>query len=712
MRKILLALLVAMTAICLVATVSCGSGTIDSTSGISSESVSGDDSSDSGSKESTEPLYAPKITLNEDYSVSWEEVDGASAYTVNLNGADLDIKTTLCSVAKYTDVGEYKIKVKAIRETEETAYSNEVCYSIFKVGFPISSSCEFTGDEIVYSGSDYTFAVKEISDKYDYATMKIFVNGERKSVKDGMVSVANVTQNLIVTVEEPDELPIYTVTRINGDGYEIVGEDYAVKGKPYVFSVNFDSGVVIEKAVVFAGGNIVTPENGVYTVKRPKKDFEIEVCYVSFEGTPDNTIYLADTWKDISPIVSHGKITVSESSFALPVDWVTNLIGSGYTHLKFKAVAEGSKQISVASEGNVLRSADGTNADEFVFRIDLSNVTSYDITITAENAEKITLGEFKVYKYGEEWEKTDPLAYVCEEDGELIIDTYGCGGVAVYKDDSVYVEGGSNAVIVDENRSVRYVYAATSSVFTVDETEFYAVASENSGTRQIKVMVLKDGGEGRTVIRLKKSLEYAKTSPFVTLSFNSQRGETVKYVYGDLTVDKKTYNVFEKTEFACDITTEAYKTTAFGFYADRSDAGVVITATFAENTLENEFLTSKVWKKLNGGSAVIENGRICISGSWQTEMNLDWLKSLKAAGYKTLEFDARLVSDCYFQSQWKGKQEYFKADGKGVAHVTLDLTDENVLAICVNFRGKTKDGTAYGESICSFDVEYYNVIVK
>ena len=93
-------------------------------------------------------------------------------------------------------------------------------------------------------------------------------------------------------------------------------------------------------------------------------------------------------------------------------------------------------------------------------------------------------------------------------------------------------------------------------------------------------------------------------------------------------------------------------------------------------------------------------------------MNLDWLKSLKEAGYKTIEFDARLVSGGYFQSQWKGKQEYFNPDAKGVAHVVLDLTDENVLAICVNFRGKTKDGTSYGDAICAFDVEYYNVVIK
>ena len=706
MKKIILLLCVVLSVTCLVFTASCGNTENDGGSFPNDSSSSSDSSG--GQSEVEVPLVAPRITLNEDYSVSWEEVDGASAYTVNLNGEDLAIKTTLCSVAQYTDAGEYKIKVKAVRGTEETSYSNEVGYSVYKVEFPSSQSCKFTGEKTVYSGRDYTFSVEELSDKYDYSSLKVFVNGTETKITDGKVTVKNVSENISVTITEPAALTVYNVSKINGEGYDIIGKNYAVKGKPYTFTIDFADGVVLSKVKVFAGGNLVTPENGVYTVKNVSADFDIQLGNVTFSGEPETAIYLKKTWKDVTPTISNGNITVSAQSFALPTDWVMSLINGGYTHLTFKATAD--SDVKVSSADTVLKTA---NAEDFVFRIDLSNVSSYDITVTSENATEVGLSEFNLYKYTEEWTKTNPLAYVCEENGELVVDTYGCGdGVAVYKDDFVYAEGGSNAVIVDENGSVKYVYAAVPSVITPDEAEFYAVASESASEKQIRLMVLKDDGAGRATIRIKKSLEYAKTSPFVTLSFNSQSGETVKYVYGDLTVDKKTYNVFEKTEFACDITTEAYKTTAFGFYADRSDAGVVITATFAENTLENEFLTSKVWTNLNGGTATIEDDRFCVSRSWQTNINVQWLKDLKAAGYTTLEFDVKLVSGGYFQAQWRGKEPYFKADGKGVAHVVLDLTDETMFLGGVQFRVKTKDGTAYGNSIDEFDVEYYNVVIK
>ncbi|MDE6661054.1 MAG: hypothetical protein K2J93_04480, partial [Anaeroplasmataceae bacterium] len=80
-------------------------------------------------------LSAPTITISENV-VSWEEVEHADSYIVNLNGTALEAQTTTNYTISATEAGEYTVKVKAISKNHDmyidSDYSNSVTYSISK----------------------------------------------------------------------------------------------------------------------------------------------------------------------------------------------------------------------------------------------------------------------------------------------------------------------------------------------------------------------------------------------------------------------------------------------------------------------------------------------------------------------------------------------------------------------------------------------------
>jgi len=111
MKKILIAIL-AM--IALISFVACDV----STSGGNTES-GGSDRIEVGKAE---------IVLNEDNSVSWSEVSGATEYVVELNGSEQDAQTELV-FAPITEVGNYSIRVKGINGEYSGEWSNTVSYT-------------------------------------------------------------------------------------------------------------------------------------------------------------------------------------------------------------------------------------------------------------------------------------------------------------------------------------------------------------------------------------------------------------------------------------------------------------------------------------------------------------------------------------------------------------------------------------------------------
>lgn len=664
------------------------------------------------------PLTVPQPTLAADYSVEWEDVEGASAYVVNVNGTDLPIKNTTCYLQPFTDVGDYHIKVKALRGKEETDYSATVNYSIYSVEIPQSQQYQIVGAATVYGGEAYSFEIIEIDNAYDFSGMKVYANGKRIPLKDNVGVIENVSQNTVLFVDGIKSLATYPVTKSQDEGYSVVGDEYAVAGKAYSFRLALHDGFEDSTPIVRVNGSTLQAVDGVYTVKRVTGNLNIAVSNVTFTGNIVQEFLLQRTWPENVEVSTEGYITVNSDALTIPVNWLKKLIGAGYTHLTFRANANGDslETISAYSGETPLRIASIAQIQkQYVFRIDLANVKEYALAVKVVGASNVTLsmGEVKAYKYTEAWYKTSNLAYVCDEDGTVVVDTNNCGeNVEVYKRNDVRVSGGVNTVLTDKNGQLIYFSVAKPSAVIATDMEYYAAVSTDETERAVSVTVLKDEGEKRPVLNFESSKKYVEQgSPFVDISISSQEKSSIEYVYGDMDAVTTSKSIYQKAQFACELVAAEYQENAFKLYSKTADIGTVIKLTFAENMLENEFYTEKAWGNINGGKKVIEDGKLSITDSWQLNLSGAWLKKLFYAGYTTLEFDVKLLNLPYFQQYDTSSpsEGYFAADGNGVVHVMIEISPQETV-----FRCKTKDGTDYNdpEAIGAFSVLIYNVEIN
>lgn len=588
----------------------------------------------SGNEENPQiPLTVPHLVLNADYSITWDEVEGASAYAVNVNGKDLPIKNTMCHLAPFTAVGNYTVKVKALRGTEETEYSQSVQYAVYSIEYPNSEQYDIIGADIVYSGESFSFTLVPQDDTYDFSKIAVYANSKKVTLKDNVGTIENITENVVLTIDGLTPLTTYQVTKSQGEGYSIVGKDYAVAGKEYAFQVLLHDGFADSIPTVKVNGSTLQAVNGVYTLKRVTGNLNITVSNVAFSGTVLQKLFRAGTWTQ-SVEIADGYITVNDTKVTLPINWMKQMIGEGYTHLTFKAKVNGEilDGISVMSGEKILRSAMQEEIlNDYIFRIDLSNLKEFELTLQMQDllGESLSIGELKAYKYTEEWTKSSQLAYVCEENGQIVVDTHGCGeNVEVYKTKAVCILGGVNAVLTDENNRPIYFNIAKPNKVIATDMEYYATLSTDSLSNTLRMIVLKDEGNKRPIISFEQSKTYVKQgTPYVDITIQSQEKNSVEYVCGDgLTIQEKCL-VYKTTRFACELIAESYKEKAFQMYSAAADIGAIIEVRFVENSFENEFYTSKAWSNINGGTKTMENGQLSITDSWQLNLSASWLKN-------------------------------------------------------------------------------------
>ena len=103
-------------------------------------------------------LDSPVLVLNEK-KVTWDNVDNATSYVVNINGTDLDSQTSSLYTLTTETAGNYVIKVKALSENElysESDYSQSVTITIEEeVITPlINTTLWVVGDSTVCSFTD------------------------------------------------------------------------------------------------------------------------------------------------------------------------------------------------------------------------------------------------------------------------------------------------------------------------------------------------------------------------------------------------------------------------------------------------------------------------------------------------------------------------------------------------------------------------------
>ena len=207
---------------------------------------------------------APVIRLAEDLSVCWDRVENAESYIIRVNGNDL-FSTENTSISVLSAPGTYKIQVQAANKIGKSDYSNEVSYQTVGVNLPISDIYTVLGSPVVGYGLDYTFAL-ELAVGCIECEPVVKVNDQVITPdKDGNYTIANVTENLTVTVEGV-ELKSYPVTLPEGEGYTIIGEPVAYYGRDYIFTLTLDESYSKSQVVVKANDVELTPRAEGYVV--------------------------------------------------------------------------------------------------------------------------------------------------------------------------------------------------------------------------------------------------------------------------------------------------------------------------------------------------------------------------------------------------------------------------------------------------------------
>lgn len=343
-------------------------------------SISASDPKGSDGEDKTE-LTAPVITLNDDYSATWAAVEGATGYKVNVNGEELNV-TTVITFPAFKVAGSYEIKVKALDDNAESAYSNVVKYSAYSVQLTSGEGYSLTGENLVYGGKDYSFSFAIVGDAYKSSKPVIKVNGEAVAVgEDGKYTVKNVDKNLIVTVEGVKKTE-FAVTIPVGEGYEVKGADKVAYGENYSFEVKKKDGYDKSSLTVKVNGTVAEAgEDGKYTVENVTLALTITV-----EGATKN-VYNVTLPKSVAFTVTGNATAVYGENYSFVLE-----IKDGYdkTNLVVKA---NEMRIAAGEDGKTYTLTNVT--EDQTITVDGLDIIKYDVTLTAGTGYVLT-GEAKV----------------------------------------------------------------------------------------------------------------------------------------------------------------------------------------------------------------------------------------------------------------------------------------------------------------------------
>lgn len=323
--------------------------------------------SDDKKPEEPKTLAAPEIVLNDDFSVSWEAVNDATAYVVNVNGDDLKVQQTLTFDA-LTAVNTYTVKVKAKNDEAVSDYSTPVTYSVFGVTLAEGEGYELHGAATVYGGRDYSFTLTLAGEAYEGSVPVVKANDEVLTEADGKYTVTNVSSALNIMVEGVAKRT-FAVSIPSGDGYTVTGESEATYGEDYSFTVAKNAGYEQSALTVKVNGEAITEENGKYTVKNVKT-----VLNITVEGAAKNQ-YAVTLPSSVAYTIAGAEKALhgEEYSFTLEVK-------DGYDTANLTVKANGAL-LTVGADGRTYTVENVTGALEIT--VEGLNIRTYAVTLTA-----------------------------------------------------------------------------------------------------------------------------------------------------------------------------------------------------------------------------------------------------------------------------------------------------------------------------------------
>ena len=154
----------------------------------------------------------------------------------------------------------------------------------YNVSIPTGEGFSVTGNSKVYAGANYGFTVT-VAEGYDATNLVVKVNGEAIEGSNGNYAVANVSGDLVITVEGIVEKERCTVTAPTGEGFTFTGAAMVYKGESYTFQIAVDKAYNGENLVVKAGEQELTGTNGSYTIDAVNEDITITVSGIAKKET-------------------------------------------------------------------------------------------------------------------------------------------------------------------------------------------------------------------------------------------------------------------------------------------------------------------------------------------------------------------------------------------------------------------------------------------
>lgn len=249
-------------------------------------------------------------------------------------------------------------------------------FTTIKVNYSVSLGEDFTGDNTVEPGADYTFTAKD--KHYDY-TIDAKMNGSGTDVidnGDGTFTIKNVTGNLTITDTKTPKS--YTVT-VNGTGSaDVTAAASATYLTAYTFTLTKDEAYTYEVAVTVDGA-AYTP-----TLNADGKTYAIAGADVT------GNIVITVT-KDLKPVTTT-EITFTGSGSADVKGGTTQTATNGKDFtFKLNADADYDYTVKLGTE-TLTPDADGK------YTIPGAKLTGTALTVTVEKTAKQT-AEVNVYEY-------------------------------------------------------------------------------------------------------------------------------------------------------------------------------------------------------------------------------------------------------------------------------------------------------------------------
>ena len=184
---------------------------------------------------------------------------------------------------------------------------------VFAVTPPTGEGFTFVGESNIGKNQDYSFKVT-VNEGYNGSDMVVKVNENEITSNNGVYTVTDVTESLVITVEGIVKKEVLSVTAPIGEGFTFSGKDTVYKNEDYAFTISVDEAFNASDMVVKANETVLVGSMGKYTVPAVSENIVITV-----EGVVAKTIYTVTLKEGEGYTISGQNTSYADESYTFTV---------------------------------------------------------------------------------------------------------------------------------------------------------------------------------------------------------------------------------------------------------------------------------------------------------------------------------------------------------------------------------------------------------